>query len=158
MFSLAPEKNLDSLPTPDDLLALLNQSSQNQLATYEEDDVVQRPLLEVSPVPSKIIYEKYHKQLDTTEWRLANGVRVILKPTDFKKNSITFSAQSPGGTSLVADDFFVSADNAIDVVTYSGLGSFNAVELRKKLSGKNLSIDIKIYSLSEGMSGNSTCR
>ena len=153
---IAPEKNLDSLPTHDDLLSLLNQSSQNKLAVYEEDDVTQRPLLEVSPVPSKIIYEKYHQQLDTTEWRLANGVRVILKPTDFKKNSITFSAQSPGGTSLASDEFFVSADKAIDVVTYSGVGSFNAIELDKKLSGKNLSIKPKIYSLSEGMSGSST--
>ncbi len=153
---IAPEKNLDSLPTPDDLLTLLNQSSQNQLAAYEEDDVVQRPLLEVSPVPSKIIYEKYHKQLDTTEWWLANGVRVILKPTDYKKNSIMFSAQSPGGTSLASDEFFVSADKAIEVVTYSGVGSFNAIELNKKLSGKNLSIKPKIFSLSECMSGSST--
>ena len=153
---IAPEKNLDSLPTPDDLLTLLNQSSQNQLAAYEEDDVVQRPLLEVSPVPSKIIYEKYHKQLDTTEWRLANGVRVILKPTDYKKNSITFSAQSSGGTSLASDEFFVSADKAVEVITYSGVGSFNAIELNKKLSGKNLSIAPKIFSLSQGMSGSST--
>ena len=153
---VAPEKNLDRLPTPDDLLALLNQSSQKQLAAYEEDDVAQRPLLEVSPIPSKIIYEKYHKQLDTTEWRLANGVRVILKPTDFKKNSITFSAQSPGGTSLSSDELFVSADKAIDVVTYSGVGSFNAIELDKKLSGKNIYIEPKIFSRSEGMSGSST--
>jgi len=152
----APEKNSDSLSTSDDLLALLNQSFQNQLAAYEEDDVVQRPLLEVSPVPSKIINEKYHKQMDATEWRLANGVRVVLKPTDFKKNSITFTSRSPGGTSLASDEFFVSADKAIDVVTYSGVGSFNAIELDKKLSGKNLSIKPKIYSLSEGMSGSST--
>ena len=153
---IAPEKHLYSLPTPDDFLTLLNQSFQNQLAAYEEDDIAQRPLLEVSPVPSKIIYEKYHKQMDTTEWKLANGARVILKPTDFKKNNITFAAQSPGGTSLASDDFFVSADKAIDVVTYSGLGSFNAIELNKKLSGKNLYIQPKIFSLYEGMSGSST--
>ena len=152
----APEKNLNKLPTSNDLLSLLNQLSQKQLAAYEEDDVGQRPLLEVSPVSSKIIYEKYHKQFNTYELRLANGVRVILKPTDFKKNKITFSAQSPGGTSLSSDELFVSADKAIDVVTYSGLGSFNAVELRKKLSGKNLSINTNIFSLSEGMSGSST--
>ena len=153
---IAPEKNLDSLPTPDDLLSLLNQSSQNKLAVYEEDDVTQRPLLEVSPVPSKIIYEKYHQQLDTTEWRLANGVRVILKPTDFKKNSIKFSAQSPGGTSLASDELFVSADIATNVVIYSGVGNFNAIELNKKLSDKNLYIEPNIFDLSEGMSGSST--
>jgi len=152
----APEKNLDSLPTPDDLLSLLNQSSQNKLAVYEEDDLTQRPLLEVSPVPSKIIDEKYHQKLDITEWRLANGVRVILKPTDFKKNSITFSAQSPGGTSLASDELFVSAVSATDVVTYSGIGNFNVIELNKKLSGKNLFIEPNISELSEGMSGSST--
>ena len=152
----APEKNVESLPAPDELLSILNQSSQNKLAAYEEDDLTQRPLLEVSPVPSKIIDEKYHQKLDITEWRLANGVRVILKPTDFKKNSIMFSAQSPGGTSLASDELFVSANIASDVVTYSGVGNFNATELNKKLSGKNLFIEPNISELSEGMSGSST--
>jgi zinc protease len=152
----APEKNLDSLPTPDDLLSLLKQSSQNKLAVYEEGDLTQRPLLEISPVPSKIIDEKYHQKLDTTEWQLANGVRVILKPTDFKKNSITFSAQSLGGTSLASDELFVSANIATDVVTYSGIGNFNVTELNKKLSGKNLFIELNISDLSEGMYGSST--
>ena len=152
----APEKNADSLPTSDDLLSLLNQSSQQKLAVYEEDDLTQRPLLELLPVPSKIIDEKYHQKLDTTEWRLANGVRVILKPTDFKKNSIMFSAQSPGGTSLASDELFVSANIATDVVTYSGVGNFNATELNKKLSGKNLFIEPNISDLSEGMTGSST--
>ena len=152
----APEKNADSLPTSDDLLSLLNQSSQQKLAVYEEDDLTQRPLLELLPVSSKIIDEKYHQKLDTTEWRLANGVRVILKPTDFKKNSIMFSAQSPGGTSLASDELFVSANIATDVVTYSGVGNFNATELNKKLSGKNLFIEPNISDLSEGMTGSST--
>ena len=152
----APEKSLDSLPTPDDLLALLNQPSQNKLAVYEEGDLIQRPLIEISPVPSKIIDEKYHQKLDITEWWLANGVRVILKPTDFKKNSITFSAKSPGGTSLASDELFVSANIATDVVTYSGIGNFNAIELNKKLSGTNFFIEPNISDLSEGMSGSST--
>ena len=50
----------------------------------------------------------------------------------------------------------MSADKAIDVVTYSGVGSFNAIELNKKLSGKNIYIEPKIFSRSEGMSGSST--
>jgi hypothetical protein len=34
---------------------------------------------------------------------LANGVRVIMKPTTFKKDEVVFSATSPGGSSLVTD-------------------------------------------------------
>ncbi len=32
-----------------------------------------------------------------TEWRLSNGVRVLVKPTDFKADEVLFSAYSPGG-------------------------------------------------------------
>ena len=44
----------------------------------------------------------------------------------------------------------------INVVTNSGVGNFNAIELIKKLSGKNLYIEPNIFDLSEGMSGSST--
>ena len=40
----------------------------------------------------------------------AESMSVFRAEYDLKKNNITFAAQSPGGTSLASDDFFVSAE------------------------------------------------
>ena len=47
--------------------------------------------------------------LGITEWRLSNGVRVVLKPTTFKQDEILFRAVSPGGTSLASDEDFIAS-------------------------------------------------
>ena len=71
-----------------------------------------------------------------TEWTLENGVRVILKPTDFGEDEVLFSAFSPGGTSLVEDDEVVPAITAVDLVVGAGLGAFTFQDLAAKLEGK----------------------
>jgi zinc protease len=75
-------------------------------------------------------------ELGLTEWRLSNGARVLLKPTDFKEDQVLFAAFSPGGDSLVADRDYVSAVTAATIVDESGLDGFDAVQLRKKLAGR----------------------
>ena len=35
------------------------------------------------------------------EWTLKNGVKVILLPTDYEKDRVTFSLYKMGGTSLI---------------------------------------------------------
>ena len=42
-----------------------------------------------------------------TDWKLSNGVRVVVKPTDFKADEVLIQAFSPGGTSLVSDADYV---------------------------------------------------
>ena len=55
-----------------------------------------------------------------TEWELSNGVKVVLKPTDFKQDEIVFRATSPGGTSLASDADFIPASTAAQVMSRSG--------------------------------------
>ena len=91
-----------------------------------------------------------------TEWELANGVKVVLKPTTFKEDEILFRATSPGGTSLASDADYIPASTATSVVTAGGVGQFNAVDLRKILTGKVASVSPIIGELEEGLSGNSS--
>ena len=49
---------------------------------------------------------------DITVWTLANGVRVVLKPTDFQADQVLALGVSPGGTPLASDEDFVSARTA----------------------------------------------
>ena len=91
-----------------------------------------------------------------TEWKLSNGARVILKPTDFKNDEILFSAYSAGGTSLVPDKDYLSATFATAIIQQSGVGNFDNIALQKKLSGKIVNVDPTLGNLSEGFSGNAS--
>ena len=85
-----------------------------------------------------------------------NGVRVLLKPTDFKNDEILFKALSPGGTSLSGDKDFLSANLATDIISESGIGNFSSIQLEKKLSGKIVNISPYISELYEGLKGSAS--
>jgi zinc protease len=89
-------------------------------------------------------------------WELANGVKVVLKPTTFRADEILFRATSPGGTSLASDDDYIPASTATQVITAGGLGKFNSIELRKMLTGKVASANPFIGELEEGLQGSSS--
>ena len=73
------------------------------------DRTLDAPLLPEAPVPGEVVKESAIAELGVTEWLLENGVRVILKPTDFKNDQVLLSAFSPGGHSLVDDEHHTSA-------------------------------------------------
>ena len=93
-----------------------------------------------------------------TEWRLSNGVRVLLKPTEFKADQVLFSARSPGGTSLAADEIYPSATWASSIVGASGAGKLSAGDIQKQLAGKAVSVNPLIGELEEGFSGSASPR
>ena len=53
-----------------------------------------KPLLEPLPAPGTRREARRTSGCGITEWRLSNGVRVALKPTDFKQDEIVFRAAS----------------------------------------------------------------
>jgi len=108
------------------------------------------------PTPADIVSETRIPAIDVTEWTLGNGVRVVLKPTQFKNDEVLFTAFSPGGTSLVSDADFIPAGMAAAVVQQSGLGDFSAVDLNKKLAGKVARVSSNIGTLQETVSGSAS--
>src|SRR5690606_2277553 len=108
------------------------------------------------PVPGKIIKEKEIKSLGLKELTLSNGVKVVLKHTDFKNDEIRFSSFSPGGNSLYADADYQSAINAPGIVASSGVANFNSIELPKLLAGKMVSLSPYISERYEGINGSAS--
>src|SRR3954452_1542710 len=86
----------------------------------------------------------------------ANGARVVLNPTEIADNDVYFSATSPGGLSLVADADVPEALNAATVVTSSGIGTLDPVQLDTVLSDANLQLLPSINQTSEDFAGTST--
>ncbi|MCX6170895.1 MAG: insulinase family protein [Ignavibacteriales bacterium] len=149
-----PEKEGLQIPTEQDLKAVIDAVPMKEITAYE-DKVSNQPLVEKEPKASPVVDEKYLKEIDVTEWTLANGAKVVLKPTDFKNDEIMFMAASPGGSSLVHNADYVSASQAGNIIRQSGAGSFNYIQLQKYLTGKIVSVFPFVGDLSEGING--TC-
>jgi zinc protease len=148
----SPEKEGINIPSETELKDVLTKVSQAPVEPYV-DDVLEAPLVEALPDASPVLFEKALNELDVTEWKLRNGVRVILKPTEFKNDQILFSATSPGGHSLVADVNLTAAKTAANIVIESGIGEFSQIQLNKELADKVVRVSPYISNLSEGFTG-----
>jgi len=148
----APEKPGVEVPTEEQLLAVFDAVRAAPLTAYQ-DAVADAPLVPHAPEAVAIVRESTIPEIGVTEWVLANGVRVILKPTDFKADEVAFRAFSPGGTSLASDEDFISALFSTQAVPAGGLGSFNLVDLQKVLADKAVSVSPVVTQLEEGLAG-----
>ncbi len=153
----APDKEEVHLPTEEEVKNILDVVAQEDLEPYE-DALSAAELMEEIPEPGKVNNEKTIEALGVTEFTLANGLKVVLKPTDFKSDEILMSAFSPGGSSLVPDEDYQTARNAHSIVQNSGLKDFSPTDLQKLFAGKNFSASPYINDLTEGFSGRSTPR
>jgi zinc protease len=151
----SPEKEGLEIPTEEELAGVFNEVMAMEVAPYE-DTASDEPLLATLPAPSPVIEEATVPELGLTTWTLENGVRVLLKPTDFKDDEVLFQAYSPGGFSLSDEEEHMSASSAAQVVALGGVGAFSQVDLGKKLAGKAASVSPSIGELTEGLSGSAS--
>ncbi|MBN2367014.1 MAG: insulinase family protein [Calditrichaeota bacterium] len=150
-----PEKpGMDSVDA-DTLRKILVKVDRQEVEPYV-DDVAEGPLFSGLPQAGSVIEETVIAELGVTEWILNNGIRVVLKPTDFMSDEIVFTSYSPGGYSLVPDSLLVQARTAASVVNQSGVADFTQDQLKKKLAGKVVRVSPYIGELTEGLSGNSS--
>ena len=117
------------------------------------DIAVDAPLLSATLLPAAITTEGAIPELDVTEITLDNGIRVVMKPTDFKADEVQFNGFSEGGTSLYSDEEYVTASWADNIVRSSGVGAFDELALRKKLTGKRASVSASFSNSFETLSG-----
>lgn len=157
VLAASPEKPGVTAPTDEDLLAAFEAADTASIEPWDAGPADQA-LMTGLPVPGEVISESWDEAVDVTTWRLSNGVRVLLKPTDFKADQVLFSAWSPGGTSVAPDDLYMSATWASSIVTASGAGQFSSVEIQKLLAGQAVSVSPFIGELEEGFSGSASPR
>lgn len=146
-----PDKEGMSYPTEQQLLDVLKKVKAEELTAYV-DKVSDEPLMKESPAAGKVVKEE-NGPFGSTVWTLSNGVRVVLKPTDFKADQIMMRAFSPGGTSLFGTKEALQLKMLNEVAGVGGLGNFSNVDLEKVLAGKKASVSAFVNGLSEGLSG-----
>ena len=148
----AQEKEGVQVPTELQVAGIIKSSGTKQVEAYV-DKVTDSPLLTEEPTPSSVIKRIENTDFNFTELLFGNGVRMILKPTDFKNDEIVLTASSPGGLSLYPDQDVMAATLAPTIISQSGLGDYDFTGLQKKLSGNTAKLSPYINELREGVSG-----
>ncbi len=151
----APDKEGVKVPGEEEVAAMLREMDSVAVQPYE-DKAVASALMENAPQAGEIVDEKKLDSIGVTELTFSNGIKVVLKPTDFKADEILMTAYSPGGYSLFSDSVYFSAANADGIVSESGVKDFSQTDLQKFLSDKNVSVSPYISNLQEGFNGNTT--
>jgi zinc protease len=149
----AQDKEGIKVPTEDQVKDIIKAVKMKKIEAYV-DKVSDVPLVAQIPAGSKVVKRNDDVKFGVTELTFGNGVRMILKSTDFKNDEILLSAYSPGGNSLYPDGDIMSATLATSIIMQSGLGDYDFVGLQKKLSGNTAKLNPYISDLTEGVNGN----
>jgi zinc protease len=147
-----PQKAAAALPSEQALRAVLDSAQHVSVAAYT-DSVSSAPLIPTAPTAGKVVSSRQIASVGVTEWKLSNGARVLIKPTDFKDDELLFRAYAPGGTSVVSDSDYLDATIATAAVDAGGIGTFNATSLQKELAGKSVQVGEYIGAIQQGVSG-----
>lgn len=150
----APEKEGLATPTSGELLAIRERVMNSEIEAYE-DDVVKEPLI---PEGTELKGSKVKKTsgdaaYGTIEWTLANGTRIVVKPTTYKADEVRMSAVAKGGLSRLSDEEYYMGEMMSSINAMSGVGKFSSTELRKQLTGKSASVQTSVESYTSTMSG-----
>ena len=146
-----PDKESMKYPTEAELKGCLDKVKAEKLEAYV-DKVSNEPLMKNKPQPGKVVKSE-QGAFGSKVLTLSNGVRVILKPTDYKADEIQMRAFSAGGTSLFKDEDVLQFNLMNEVVILGGLGNFNSVDLDKVLAGKMASVVPNVWTLGEELKG-----
>ena len=141
-------------PSSEQLLAAFG-AAEKIAVTARDEKAVAAGLMEKPPGAGKIVGENQDKRLGTTTLTLSNGVKVILKPTDFRNDQVMLSAARYGGQSLFGEADIINARYASSVAGAMGTGPFAPVELRNILAGKTAGIATNLSLYSETVGGSS---
>ena len=151
---MGSSKQNETVPTVAQLLDWVTAAEKTPVSTKTEK-AVPTSLMAQAPQPGKVISEKQNTELGTTELLLSNGVKVILKPTDFKNDQVMIGATRFGGQSLYDDKDIFNARYANSAVLSMGVDTFTPTELSKILAGKSVGLYTSMSQYLEGIDGSS---
>lgn len=152
-----PEKEGLTYPSERELLSVISAVKGEEIEAYAEQ-VIDEPLIATPPTPGKIVKEEQNEAMDAIVWTLQNGMKVILKNTDFKDDEIIMTGTSTGGYSQYALQDPINSRMMGTVMTLGGVGNFSATDLPKVLAGKTASAQPTISLTTQDFNGSSSIK
>ena len=148
-----PEAYADEMPPKEEIIDFWeNYSNVGAIAAYEEN-TAQGDLMERPATKATVTSKREIPSLGTNEYVLSNGVRLLVKKTDYDKSQIYMTALSKGGASLVSDDEYASCIFSPFYAIYSGIGGMDINQLQRYLSDKAVNFNVAIDERDEKIVG-----
>ncbi len=152
LFYAAPAKEGLAVPSEAELVDVLAQVKGAEIEAPKVS-VSNEPLMDPATIAGSPVMREEQGKFGTTVWTLKNGIQIIVKPTDYKKDEVMVKTVAKGGRSILADELIPSFESNV-FATYlggCGVGKFSESQLIKMLTGKVVTVSPYIGSLEHGM-------
>jgi len=151
-----PSKEGSVIPTEQEIRDVLAAAKSADIQANAEE-AVNEPFISQELKGAKV-KKTAETVFGATEWTLKNGVKVIVLPTELKKDQVIFNITKKGGKTLIATEDLPSFEDDIWglYLQNSGISKFAGKTVPKMLAGKSLSVNPFINGSRHGVSGSST--
>jgi zinc protease len=149
---IGAERKESPAPQGDQLLAEVKAAEHGTVSAREEKALASELMMRPAK-PGSIVEETEDKRLGLTRLTLSNGVKVILKPTDFQKDQVLLAAHRFGGQTLFDAKDLPNARFASTVASVMGLKDFAPTDLQKMLAGRSAGVGLSLGDISDDVSG-----
>lgn len=146
-----PENDTLHLPTRDQMITLFHRIAAEDVAPYV-DEVNTQPFLLAEPVPGQVVRE-YTDAEGLIHWELSNGMKVIIRHTDFRKDQVLIQSMSHGGYSLFPPDMYRWGSFLSMMGGVAGLGNWNLADMQKGFTGSTASVNAGVAENYQSVSG-----
>lgn len=150
-----PEKEGLVNPDPEALKAIVKAVKEVEIQANAEE-TTNEPLVDVKKLKGSKVTKETEGIYGSTVWMLKNGLKVVVKPTDFKKDQVILNLYKDGGRALLTEEELYSyEDNVWQVFTaLAGVSKFPQQVLSKMLAGKYASAYPVVGDIGNGIAGN----
>jgi len=151
IFTLPEKRNAEALPKAE-VESLLDRIAKKELAPYTLAPAI-TSLMKKQPKGGTVVSTKEMSEIDGVSVTLANGVRLIIKPTANTPGEFLIKGAAKGGLSTVSDADYKRVTMAATMVNQSGFQGIPLTEVNRLLAGRDVNISPSIGSTSASLSG-----
>ena len=137
LFFLPDEQK--SMYQDQDLLDVIAQARTEDVAAYERK-AAEKSTDYDALVPGEIVKREHIDTVDAEYVTFSNGLRVLVKSTDFKEDEIVFDSFAPGGVLLESYADIGLTKLAVNAWLQGGTKDLTSVEIDRLMSGKTIKI------------------
>ena len=157
MALYGPDKESVHIPSKEALRQVVLAAQRQDYAPFPEVTIAEN-LISSLPQPGTIVEEKPYDNYGFTELTLSNGMHVYVKSTDFEADAVTMTMRADGGTSVYPDTDIPNFSLITSGVTEGGVGNFDAITLRRMLTGKVARVSPSVGTRRQSISGSSSVK
>jgi len=149
-----PEKEGLVNPTESQFSETLAAVKAAEIAANVEENLSE-PLIDPAALKGSKVKKSAEGLYGSTVWTLKNGVKVVVLPTEYKKDQVLYTLGINGGKTLISTEDMPSFEDNIWALylNNTGVSKFSGTQLPKMLAGKNVSVSPYISNTRHGING-----